>query len=110
MRSFITNFVFAANMSHNSNTDGATDPKLLMEAMLGEMRRVMRIELEQIHERIDQMENTRVEQPQPAPNERRRERVQPRHVAEDYEEFNEGGFEEEDERHSVGSVRRFGQV
>lgn len=97
-------------MSHNSITDGATDPKLFMEAMMGEMKRVMRLELEQIHERIDKMENTRVEQPQPAPNVRRRERVQPRHEAEDYEEFNEGGFEEEDERRSVGSVRRFGQV
>ena len=77
---------------------------------MSEMRRVMRMELEHIHEQIDRMENTHVEQPQPTPNERRRERAQPRHVAEDYEEFNEGGFEEEDERHSVGSVRRFGRV
>lgn len=51
-----------------------------------------------------------MEQPQPVPNVRRRERVQPRHVAEDFEEFNEGGFEEEDDRHSEGSVRRFGRV
>ncbi|GMN58160.1 hypothetical protein TIFTF001_027265 [Ficus carica] len=55
-------------MSHNSIIDGATDLKLLMEAMMGEMKHVMRLELEQIHERIDWMENTRVEQPQPAPN------------------------------------------
>ena len=45
-----------------------------------------------------------------APNVHRRERVQPRHVAEDFEEFNEGGFEEEDDRHSVGRVRRFGRI
>lgn len=45
-------------MSHNSITDGATDPKLFMEAMMGEMKRVLRLELEQIHERIDRMENT----------------------------------------------------
>ncbi|GMN64090.1 hypothetical protein TIFTF001_033166 [Ficus carica] len=88
-------------MSHNSIIDGATDPKLFMEAMMGEMKRVMRLELEQIHERIDRMENTCVGQPQPAPNVQRRERVQPRHEAEDDKEFNEGGFEEEDERRSA---------
>ncbi|GMN73364.1 hypothetical protein TIFTF001_055718 [Ficus carica] len=79
-------------MSHNSITDSATDQKLFMEAMMGEMKRVMRLELEQIHERIDRMENTRVDQPQPAPNVRRRERVQPRHEAEDYGEFNGSRF------------------
>ncbi|GMN74506.1 hypothetical protein TIFTF001_052389, partial [Ficus carica] len=78
-------------MSCNSFTDGATDPMLFMEAIMREMEHVMRLELEQIHERIDRMENTRLEQPQPAPNVRRRERVQPRHEAEDYEEFKEGG-------------------
>ncbi|GMN70075.1 hypothetical protein TIFTF001_039119 [Ficus carica] len=62
-----------------------------MEAMMGEIRRLLRLELEQIHARIDRMENTRVKQPQPDPNVRRMERVQPRHEAEDYEEFNAGG-------------------
>ncbi|GMN74605.1 hypothetical protein TIFTF001_055019 [Ficus carica] len=37
-------------MSHNSIIDGGTDPKLFVEAMMGEMKRVMRLELEQIHE------------------------------------------------------------
>ncbi|GMN51970.1 hypothetical protein TIFTF001_021113 [Ficus carica] len=60
--------LYQAIISHNSITDGAIDPKLLMEAMMGEMKRVMRLELEQIHEQIDRMENTHVEQPQPAPN------------------------------------------
>ncbi|GMN73737.1 hypothetical protein TIFTF001_055736 [Ficus carica] len=63
-----------------------------MVAMMGEMKRVMGLELEQIHGRIDRMENTRVDQPQLAPNVRRRERVQPRHEAEDYEEFNGSRF------------------
>ncbi|GMN65973.1 hypothetical protein TIFTF001_036656 [Ficus carica] len=49
------------------------NPKVLMEAMMSEMRRVLRLELEQVHERIDQKENIRVEQPQNAPNVRRRE-------------------------------------
>ncbi|GMN22238.1 hypothetical protein TIFTF001_047394 [Ficus carica] len=48
-------------MSHNSIIDGGTDPKLFMEAMMGEMKRVMRLELEQIHEQIKWMENPRVD-------------------------------------------------
>ncbi|GMN64820.1 hypothetical protein TIFTF001_033906 [Ficus carica] len=53
-------------MSNNSKnttegTTGAADPKLLMEAMMGEMRRMLRGELEQLHERVDQIENTRME-------------------------------------------------
>ncbi|GMN70909.1 hypothetical protein TIFTF001_055101 [Ficus carica] len=40
----------SAIMSHNSIIDGGTDPMLFMEAMMGEMKRVMRLELEQIHE------------------------------------------------------------
>ena len=79
-------------MSHNSITDGGTDPKLFMEAMMGEMKRVMRLELEQIHERINRMETTRVDQPQPIPNVRRRERVQSRHEAKDCKEFNGSRF------------------
>ncbi|PKI39694.1 hypothetical protein CRG98_039907 [Punica granatum] len=68
--------------------------------MMNEMRRVMRLEFEQVHERIDLMENKRVEQPRNAPNARRRERVQSREV-------NYGaGFDEEDDRDSVVSNRR----
>ncbi|OWM89121.1 hypothetical protein CDL15_Pgr026284 [Punica granatum] len=91
-------------MSHNSATsipEGATelaDPKVLMEAMMSEIRRVMRLELEQVHERIDQMENIHVEQPQNIPNARRRERVQPREVRfEDEENYGPGFVEEDDE-------------
>ena len=45
-----------------------------------------------------------------APKVHRREKVQPRCVAEDFEVLNEGSFEEEDIRHSMGSVRRFGRI
>jgi hypothetical protein len=31
------------------------DPKVFMEAMMSEMRRVMKMEMEQVHERIDHM-------------------------------------------------------
>ncbi|PON52441.1 hypothetical protein TorRG33x02_308230, partial [Trema orientale] len=51
------------------------------------MRRAMRAEMEQVHERIDRIENTRVEQPQIAPNMRRRGRFQPREVRVEDEEY-----------------------
>ncbi|GMN73211.1 hypothetical protein TIFTF001_053659, partial [Ficus carica] len=87
-------------MSNNSKnttegTTGAVDPKLLMEAMMGEMRRMLRGELEQLHERVDRIENARVEQPQHVPHARRRERVPVRGEAHDYygidgDDFDEG--------------------
>ena len=43
---------------------GVVDSKLHMEAMTGEMRGMLRVEMEQVHERMDRMENSRVEQPQ----------------------------------------------
>ena len=82
MRSiFVSNLCFAEIMSHDSGKSIAkddtklADPKVFMEAMMSEMRRVMRMEMEQVHERIDQMENRREEQPQNGRNLRRRERV-----------------------------------
>ena len=54
---------------------GEGDPKLLMEAVMIEMRRMFRVEMEQVHERIDMIENSRVEQLQ-NPNLRRREKRQ----------------------------------
>ena len=62
-----------SNSSKNTTegTNGVTDPKLLMEAMMGEMRRMLRGELEQLHEKVDRIENVRVEQPQHVPHARR---------------------------------------
>ncbi|KAA8528675.1 hypothetical protein F0562_036030 [Nyssa sinensis] len=79
------------------------DPKVFMEAMMSEMRRVMRLELEQVHERIDQMEGARERQPQNIPNLRRRERVQPREVRVEDEEPYGASFDEEDDRDSIFS-------
>ncbi|PKI72899.1 hypothetical protein CRG98_006701 [Punica granatum] len=100
-------------MSYNNSKsipEGATeltDSKTLIEAMMSEMRRVMRLEFEQVHERIDLMENKCVEQPRNAPNARRRERVQPREVRVEDEEIYGAGFDEDD-RDSVVSNRRHG--
>ncbi|KAI3465703.1 hypothetical protein Pfo_022366 [Paulownia fortunei] len=50
-------------MSHNQvensieETQQATIPNLQLQALLGEMKRMMRIELEQIHERMDKLED-----------------------------------------------------
>ncbi|GMY33211.1 beta-amyrin 28-monooxygenase-like [Fagus crenata] len=74
------------------------DPKVFTEAMMSEMRRVMKIEMEQVHERIDQMENRREEQPQNGRNLRRRERVPGR---EEEEERYGSGFDEEEDRDSI---------
>ena len=60
---FFSNLCFAAIMSHDSGKsiaeDGTklADPKAFLEAMMSEMRRVMKMEMAQVHERIDQMEN-----------------------------------------------------
>ena len=37
------------------------DLKCLTEALIGEIRRVLRAEMEQVHERIDRVENAHVE-------------------------------------------------
>ncbi|PON39208.1 hypothetical protein PanWU01x14_306580, partial [Parasponia andersonii] len=57
------------NMSDNKNRNNSGDtsrvdgPKLLMEALISKMRRVKRAEMEQVHERIDKIENSHMEQP-----------------------------------------------
>jgi len=98
-------------MSHDSGksiAEGDTklaDPKVFMEAMMSEMRRVMKMEMEQVHERIDQMENRPKEQPQNGRNLRKRERVPPR---EEDEGRYGSGFDEEEDRDSIVNNRRPG--
>jgi hypothetical protein len=91
---FFSKLCFATIMSHYSGKSIAeddtklADPKVFMEAMMSEMRHVMKMEMEQVHERIDQMENRREEQPQNGRNLLRRERVPPRE--EDEERYGSG--------------------
>ena len=40
---------------------GEVNLKLHMEAMIGDLRRILKVGLEQAHERMDRMENSRVE-------------------------------------------------
>jgi hypothetical protein len=106
---FFSNHCFAAIMTQDSGKSIAeydtklTDQKVFMEAMMSEMRRVMKIEMEKVHERIDQMENRREEQPQNGRNLRRRGRVPPR---EEDEERYGSGFDEEEDRESIVNNRR----
>jgi hypothetical protein len=106
---FFSNLCFAATMTQDSgksiaeNDTKLTDQKVFMEAMMSEMRRAMKIEMEQVHERIDQMENRREEQPQNGCNLRRRGRVPPR---EEDEERYGSGFDEEEDRESIVNNRR----
>ena len=51
---------------------------------MGEMRRMMRAELELIQKRSDQVENTLIGRPQPIPQARRRERAPARGEIDDY--------------------------
>ena len=108
-------------MSQNSGNgaQGMADPKLFMAAMVEEMRRMMRGELEQIHERLDRVENEREVHEQNAPermgqgrkvrNVRRRERAKPRRVRDEEDQYYRTGFDEDDEdRDSMDSPRRYG--
>ena len=93
------------NLEWNTNAEDqyATTHNLQIQALMGEMRWIMRAELELIHERLDQVENTRAGQPQPVPQARRRKRALARGEIDDYYR------DEYDEReNSVGSYRRDG--
>ena len=98
-------------MAHDSGKSIAEDDtkladlKVFLEAMMSEMRRVMKMEMAQVHERIDQMENRREEQPQNGHNLHRRERVP---LREEDEERYGSGFGEEEDRDSIISNRKPG--
>ena len=67
-----------SNQSHG-DVHGGMDPKLTMDALLGEMRR-MNTKLDAVHERLERVENAH-QAPQPRIyNEAQRERVHRRDV------------------------------
>ena len=82
----------------NDNNHGVVDPKLAMEALVGEMRRMMKTELDLIHERLDRVENVN------------RGRERPLHRDVSFDEFDEVDMEEEDNRRFRGNHRRNGRV
>ncbi|KAH9649300.1 hypothetical protein KPL70_025934 [Citrus sinensis] len=82
------------NLKRNTNEEdqSATTQNLQIQALMGEMRRMMKAELELIHERLDQVENTRAGQPQPVPQTHRRERAPTKGEIDNYyrDEYDEG--------------------
>ena len=83
---------------NNDNNQGVVDQKLAIEALVGEIRRMMKTKLDLILERLDQVENAN----------RGRERVLPREVV--FDEFDELDIEEEDNKRFRGNHRRNGRA
>ena len=47
----------------SGDMSGGVNPKFLMEALMGEMRRMLKEEMEQVHARMDRVETALVEHP-----------------------------------------------
>ncbi|KAI9195068.1 hypothetical protein LWI28_011352 [Acer negundo] len=94
------------NKDKGVNDDSSIPANLTLwkEALVGEMRRMMRGELEQLHEHLDQVENSHMEQPQPVPQARRRERVPVREEFNDYY-GDDNDIDEVDRMSNVGAGR-----
>ena len=107
VRSFLyySNLVLQISiMSRNHETNTSDEvpqqavPNLQMQALMGEMRRMMRAELEHIHERLDGVERGTPRGPPPnAPNVHRRGRLHQRAVG-DVDDFEGDSGEEESDR------------
>ena len=99
-------------MSNESNTNdsaqGEGTRRLMMEAMIGEKRRMMRTEMEQIHARLDRVENAQPDHQPRVPNVVQRGRAQPREIEEEFGDFEEHGYKDEDNRRFGENFRRFG--
>ena len=67
--------LLCSNMSKDKATaegsKGEFDPKLILEALTGEMRRMFRVELEQFHEKIEKIEKSLERSQENSPRERR---------------------------------------
>ena len=93
-------------MSNNDTSKGVAggvDMKFIMHALTSEVRRMFRHELEQFHERVEQ----RFEHPRNPPIGRRRERLPRRRARVEEEEYDGGGFEDENGHDSIVSDRRY---
>ncbi|XP_020582538.1 uncharacterized protein LOC110026087 [Phalaenopsis equestris] len=83
-------------------------PNLQFQALVGEMRRMMRVELEQIHERLERVEGG-IQQRNPRNvSNQQRERVPLRGEREEDEEYYAAEFDEENNRDLFVERRRYG--
>ena len=107
-------FIMANNGKDKPPSGSEFDPKMYVEALVGEMTRKFTIQLEQLHERLDSVSQTQTPnvvqnpRPIPIPVARRMERVQPREVRVGHEEDYWEGYDDEEDRGSVVNYRRRG--
>ena len=93
-------------MSNNNTSEGVAggvDLKFIMEALTSKVKRILRVELEQFHERVEQS----FEHPRNPPTGHRRKRLLRRRVQVEEEEYDGGGFEGEIDHDSIVGDRRY---
>ena len=78
-------------MSNKSDNQAEFDPRTYMEAMMAEMKRLMKKELEEVHERLDEMRTIRRGQPEYTPI---HDRTRHRPTRDEDDEFQEANFED----------------
>ena len=78
--------------------------KFIMEALISEVKRIFKAELDKFHERVEQS----FEQPLNPPTRCRRERLPRRGVCVEEDEYDGNGFEDENDHDSVVGDRRYG--
>ena len=64
---------------------------------MNEMKRMMKGEMDQIHEQLDHIESNQVDQPRNTTNGHQRKKCQPREDITENHEFNHEGFDEDDD-------------
>lgn len=85
------------NTSRNKDENSTVEPPRptipnLQLQLMREMKRMLRVELERVHERLGRIEIARLKQPQNAPNVCKRERVRFRGVRDEDEKYCGAGF------------------
>ena len=94
-------------MSNNRASEsmtGGVDMKFIMEALTSEVKRIFKAEMEQFHEKVEQI----FEQPRNPPTGRRREMLPRRRVCVEEDEYDGNGFEDENDHDLAVGDRRYG--
>ena len=89
-----------------STNENQFDPKFMMKALMNQLKSIMKEEMYQIHEQLDQIEANQVGQPRNTTNGHQKRKVQQREDITKIDEFNHEGFDENDDRDP--SQRRYG--
>ena len=65
---------------------------------MNEMKRMMKGQMDLIHERLDHIESKQVDHPRNTTNRHQRKKVQPREDRTENDEFNQEGFDEDNDQ------------